>query len=463
MKRYRLIACSVALLAFALLAGRPPRSAMLLVTAPAVHTSAGGVHLRAHRAAHHHARHHGGASAQLRRHHATPGVPAPRGPARQRTERRAALPVPLRGHRHAPTSRHGHALSASTVTTMGASIAVRLDALPDDSIPIREGRVTSGRGPPRARLFASLLPASLPGSLLTPRSAASPAQSSQPTHPAVPTARAVPRPLAGGRAVFVPNTRRRSLAAPTSVASRARRRVSLRPRMENPMKRFISSLALCAFVVALAAPLALAQGGSTPAKPAAPAVEKAMKTTATHKEAVAKKTEEVRKEMLDLNSATREQLVALPGVGEAYADKIIAGRPYKMKHQLVSQNIVPAGVYAKIRSMVVAKQAEGEKPAAMAGEKANREARHEGREAGHRQVAGTEPRVPPVHRRHPRQAVERTRREAEPTSATTGSASRRFGRGGCLPYLRISTPSTRSPWTMRPTTSMPRTTRAKMV
>jgi DNA uptake protein ComE-like DNA-binding protein len=76
---------------------------------------------------------------------------------------------------------------------------------------------------------------------------------------------------------------------------------------------------------------------------------------------VAKKTEELRKEMLDLNSATKEQLVALPGVGETYADKIIAGRPYKMKHQLVSQNIVPAGVYAKIRSMVVAKQAEGEK------------------------------------------------------------------------------------------------------
>ena len=129
------------------------------------------------------------------------------------------------------------------------------------------------------------------------------------------------------------------------------------------MKRFISSLAFCAFVVAFAAPLALAQGGSTPAKPA---VGKAMKTTAAYKEAVVKKTAVVSKEMLDLNSATKEQLVALPGVGETYADKIIAGRPYKMKHQLVSQNIVPAGVYGKIRSMVVAKQAEAAKPAAMA-------------------------------------------------------------------------------------------------
>lgn len=64
-------------------------------------------------------------------------------------------------------------------------------------------------------------------------------------------------------------------------------------------------------------------------------------------------------DLVDINAASKEELTALPGIGDAYSQKIIDGRPYKTKRDLLTKKILPQATYDQVKDKIVAHHAAG--------------------------------------------------------------------------------------------------------
>jgi DNA uptake protein ComE-like DNA-binding protein len=113
--------------------------------------------------------------------------------------------------------------------------------------------------------------------------------------------------------------------------------------MKSICRNFVLRVLVLAFAISLSGAAVAAQASEPASKP------EAMATPAQMAKAAAA-------EKLDINTATADQLDALPGIGKAYSQKIIAGRPYRTKLDLVHRKIIPQATYDKIKDQIIAKQ-----------------------------------------------------------------------------------------------------------
>jgi competence protein ComEA len=117
-------------------------------------------------------------------------------------------------------------------------------------------------------------------------------------------------------------------------------RICTEERRGHEMRKQFSKMILAALILILALSGAYSYAQDKPVAAKSTAAQAATKSS----------------DLVDINSATKDQLKGLPGIGDAYSQKIIDGRPYRVKTDLLNKKIVPPATYEKIKALIIAKQ-----------------------------------------------------------------------------------------------------------